>query len=221
MPAVDPPVTVLAGDVPPAALAEIDRVLDTWSARRRAFRRQQVEADDERREFIRHAEGLAGSVVRPSLQAIAARLKACSGDARLVERRRDPFQSLRLTLWMALDSRDRGARSSRPLSLSSVGPRRAETGVHGLGGRHVRGIGLQSSNGSVEAGRHHGSRRDRAGHCHSSPCRGTRRTDMSGARPLQCDGSGGRSVSAYVERLRVSTLAPLNGETRRSLRARS
>jgi hypothetical protein len=103
MPAVDPPVTVLAGDVPPAALAEIDRVLDTWSARRRAFRHQQVEADDERRDFIRHAEGLAGSVIRPSLQAIATRLKACGGDARLVERRRDPFQSLRLTLWMALD----------------------------------------------------------------------------------------------------------------------
>jgi hypothetical protein len=99
MPTVDPPVTVLGGD----ALAEIDRVLDTWSARRRAFRRQQVEAEDERQELMRHAEGLAGSVIRPSLQAVAARLKACGGDAKLVRRHRDPFYGLRLTLWMALD----------------------------------------------------------------------------------------------------------------------
>lgn len=103
MPDAGLPVTVLGGDAQPAALMEIDRVLDTWSARRRAFRRQEVEADDERREFIRHAEGLAGSVIRPSLLAIAARLKACGGDARYVERRRDPSHRLRLTLWMALD----------------------------------------------------------------------------------------------------------------------
>ena len=84
-------------------LAAIDNVLDVWSARRRAFRRQQAETEDERQEFIRHAEGLAGSVIRPSLQAIAERLKACGGDGRLVERPRDAFHSLRLTLWMALD----------------------------------------------------------------------------------------------------------------------
>jgi hypothetical protein len=103
MPTVDSPVTVLGGDATPAALAEIDRVLDTWSARRRALRHQQVELEDERQEFIRHAEGLAGSVIRPSLQAVAARLKACGSDAKLVERHRDPFHGLRLTLWMALD----------------------------------------------------------------------------------------------------------------------
>jgi hypothetical protein len=87
----------------PDALVAIDNVLDVWSARRRSFRRQQVDAEDERREFIRHAEGLAGSVIRPSFQAVAQRLKACGGDGRLVERPRDPRHSLRLTLWMALD----------------------------------------------------------------------------------------------------------------------
>ena len=55
------------------------------------------------REFIRHAEGLAGSVIRPSLHAIAESLKTCGGDGRLRERPRDAFHSLRLTLWMALD----------------------------------------------------------------------------------------------------------------------
>ena len=87
----------------PDPLAAIDNVLDVWSARRRAFRRQQIEVEDERQEFIRHAEGLAGSVLRPSLQAIAQRLRACGGDGRVVERPRDPFHCLRLTLWMALD----------------------------------------------------------------------------------------------------------------------
>ncbi len=42
-------------------------------------------------------------MIRPSLQAIAQRLKACGGDGTLVERSRDPFHGLRLTLWMALD----------------------------------------------------------------------------------------------------------------------
>jgi hypothetical protein len=87
----------------PDPLAAIDNVLDVWSARRRAFRRQQGEAEDERREFIRHAEGLAASVIRPSFQAIAQRLKACGGESKIVERPRDAFHSLRLTLWMALD----------------------------------------------------------------------------------------------------------------------
>ena len=74
-------------------------------SRRRDFRRQQVEAEDERQEFIRHAEGLSSSVIRPSLQAIAVRLKACGGDGTLVERPRDAFHGLRLTLWMALDKK--------------------------------------------------------------------------------------------------------------------
>ena len=87
----------------PDVLGEIDDVLDGWSARRRVFRRQQVEAEDERQEFIRHAEGLASSVIRPSLEAIAQRLKACGGDGTVVERQRDAFHGLRLTLWMALD----------------------------------------------------------------------------------------------------------------------
>ncbi len=87
----------------PDALAAIDDVLDVWSARRQAFRRQRVEAEDERREFIRHAEGLASSVIRPTLEAVAQRLKACGGDGRLVERPMDAFHGLRLTLWMALD----------------------------------------------------------------------------------------------------------------------
>ena len=85
------------------ALGEIDDVLDGWSARRRDCRRRQVELEDERQEFIRHAEGLAESMLRPSLQAIAQRLKACGGDGALVERPRDAFHDLRLTLWMALD----------------------------------------------------------------------------------------------------------------------
>lgn len=85
------------------ALAEIDDVLDAWSDRRRDFRHQQVEAEDERQEFILHAGGLSSSVIRPSLQAIAVRLKACGGDGTLVERPRDAFHGLRLTLWMALD----------------------------------------------------------------------------------------------------------------------
>jgi hypothetical protein len=87
----------------PDALGEIDDVLDGWSARRRIFRRQQVEAEDERQEFIRHAEGLASSVIQPMLEAIAQRLRACGGDGTVVERQRDPFHGLRLTLWMALD----------------------------------------------------------------------------------------------------------------------
>jgi hypothetical protein len=86
-------------------LGEIDDVLDAWSARRREFRRQQVEAEDERQEFIRHAEGLVSSVVRPSFQAIAHRLKACGGDGTLVERPRDALHGPRLTLWMALDGK--------------------------------------------------------------------------------------------------------------------
>src|SRR6185437_6237903 len=84
-------------------LVEIDSVLDGWSARRRGFRHRQVEAEAERQEFIRHAEGIATSVIRPSLQAAAQRLKAGGGDGTLVERPRDPLQGLRLTLWMALD----------------------------------------------------------------------------------------------------------------------
>src|SRR6185437_16825223 len=47
--------------------------------------------------------GIATSVIRPSLQAVAQRLKAGGGDGTLVERPRDPLQGLRLTLWMALD----------------------------------------------------------------------------------------------------------------------
>ena len=85
------------------ALGQIDDVLDAWSVRRRDFHHEQVEAEDERQEFIRHAEGLASSVLRPSLEAIAQRLKACGGDGTLVERPRDAFHGLRLTLWMALD----------------------------------------------------------------------------------------------------------------------
>ena len=87
----------------PDGLGEIDDVLDGWSARRRVFRRQQVEAEDERQEFIRHAEGLASSVIRPSLEAVAQRLRACGGDGTVVERQRDGLHGLRLTLWMALD----------------------------------------------------------------------------------------------------------------------
>jgi hypothetical protein len=37
------------------------------------------------------------------LEAIAQRLRACGGDGTVVERQRDPFHGLRLTLWMALD----------------------------------------------------------------------------------------------------------------------
>ena len=85
------------------ALAEIDHVLDRWSSRRRYFGRLQVEAEEVRQEFIRHAEGLAITVLRPSLQAVAQRLRACGGDGTLVERPRDAFHGLRLTLWMALD----------------------------------------------------------------------------------------------------------------------
>lgn len=85
------------------ALAEIDDVLDQWSARRTDFRRRRTEAEFERQEFVRHAEGLAVSVLRPTLQAVAQRLRACGGDGTLVERPRDPFHGLRLTLWMALD----------------------------------------------------------------------------------------------------------------------
>ncbi len=87
----------------PDELAAIDDVLDVWAARRQAFRRQRVEDEDERREFIRHAEGIASSVIRPTLEAVAQRLKACGGDGRLVERPMDAFHGLRLTLWMALD----------------------------------------------------------------------------------------------------------------------
>ncbi len=87
------------------ALEEIDGVLDGWSARRRDFRRREVEVEDERQEFIRHAEGLAASVLRPSLQAMAQRLKACGGDGVLVERPMGAFHGLRLTLWMALDKK--------------------------------------------------------------------------------------------------------------------
>ena len=85
------------------ALAEIDDVLDGWSSRRRDVGRLRVEAEEVRQEFIRHAEGLASSVLRPSLQAVAERLRACGGDGTLVERPRDAFHGLRLTLWMALD----------------------------------------------------------------------------------------------------------------------
>jgi hypothetical protein len=103
LPTANGPPTVSEGDASPEELAEIDRLLDTWSGRRRAFRRQQVGAESEREEFIRHAEGLLGSVIRPSLQAVASRLKACGGDAQLAERQARPFHGLRLTLWMALD----------------------------------------------------------------------------------------------------------------------
>lgn len=85
------------------ALAQIDEVLSGWSARRRDLHQLQVEAEGERQEFIHHAEGLASSVIRPSFLAVAQRLKACGGDGTLVERPRNGFQGLRLTLWMALD----------------------------------------------------------------------------------------------------------------------
>lgn len=87
------------------SLAEIDDVLDQWSSRRRDFGRLQIEDEEVRQEFIRHAEGLASSVLQPSLQAVAQRLKASGGDGRLVVRQRDPFHGLRLTLWMALDGK--------------------------------------------------------------------------------------------------------------------
>ena len=42
-------------------------------------------------------------MIRPSLQAVAERLRSCGGDGALVERTKDSFHGLRLTLWMALD----------------------------------------------------------------------------------------------------------------------
>ena len=90
----------------PDGLAAIDNVLDVWSVRRRDFRRQRIEAEDVRQEFIRHAEGLVASVIRPTFQAIAQRLKAWSGGGGIAERPMDAFHSLRLTLWMALDRED-------------------------------------------------------------------------------------------------------------------
>ena len=85
------------------ALAEIDDVLDQWSSRRRDFGRLRVEAEEARQEFIHHAEELASRVLRPSLQAVAQRLRASGGDGALVERPRNAFHGFRLTLWMALD----------------------------------------------------------------------------------------------------------------------
>jgi len=85
------------------ALAEIDDVLDQWSSRRRDFGRLRVEAEEARQEFIPHTEGLASSVLRPSLQTVAQRLRASGGDGTVVERPRDALHGLRLTLWMALD----------------------------------------------------------------------------------------------------------------------
>ncbi len=103
VPYAEPTTTASPDTEAPDPLAAIDSVLDVWSARRRAFRRQRDEAEHERREFIRHAEELADRVIRPRFQVIAQRLKACGGDGWLVEHPRDAFHGLRLTLWMALD----------------------------------------------------------------------------------------------------------------------
>ena len=80
-------------------------MLNHWSSRRKDFGRLQIEVEEVRQEFIRHAEGLASNVLQPSLQAVAQRLRACGGDGALVVRPRDAFHGLRLTLWMALDKK--------------------------------------------------------------------------------------------------------------------
>jgi hypothetical protein len=84
-------------------MAEIEDVLGSWNCRRRAFAQRQAGARAARQQFERDADVLAGTVIRPTFDAIAVRLNAHGGGGQVDERPGDDSHAYRATLWMALD----------------------------------------------------------------------------------------------------------------------
>jgi hypothetical protein len=84
-------------------LRQVDEVIGSWANRHQAFTQRQAEAQAARKQFEQDANELARTVIRPTCDAIAARLDEVGGGGRVDERSADVNHYHRLTLWMSLE----------------------------------------------------------------------------------------------------------------------
>jgi hypothetical protein len=83
-------------------LVQIDRVLDGWSSRERAFAEQNASAKAKKAKFLQDFESISQQVIRPTMEAVIQRLRKDGGDGIIQERGSDASQSPRMILWMSL-----------------------------------------------------------------------------------------------------------------------
>ena len=84
-----------------SAVTEIDYLMHSWAERRTSFLTQQAAATAQRHQFIAETNELIDQVVRPTLEAIAERLRADFGRVEVLPTTQQ--RPVRVTLWMSLN----------------------------------------------------------------------------------------------------------------------